>query len=793
MTINMKRNLLLGVLVSYCALTLSATARTMSSRASAVASGHRLPPTSFVLPSGKALSLPLLQWRSRNNSFSAQGIRTYEGLLGGKRVAYLSIGDRGKGVGRLSWDGDYEIASADASWLLTPAAEDTPCGVTGVSAVSREAGVSAADPARLRTKRNRRSKDEEGTSADDGMAEEAPKIGDGVFRTFRLAVYMSYNEFRSPKFSQDYDKVKAFWAQLETFLNDIYVRDLGVSFQIVADERLVEKSFRRIYTYRDGTHLIDEAIGEHNYDIGLLLDYADVSGIVGLARLGGARYDGSKGMAIVTTQSMTTMAHELGHLFGANHPFTRSVNLRGLCTEPGSGQSVVSYGSSSKSEFISLENLREMEPVATKAGERVATTYPNAGNTPPRIDRSRMRATYRVPQGSFFTIPVYASDAEQQRLLYSFNEYGCSESHPATFPVYAPQQSPVLEFGRKYNGAGTVVPHSENIPVGDYRFWLSVSDALPTAEAIERRQAPLYDGYIARVSVVPATPFKITSKVADRYATGDKLKLTWSVDRTFFPEGSRVRVVMSDDFGKTFRHVLVPSTANDGECEVFIPQQLMKKVATYSIVVPGTGERIDIWHAGEGVLRLETIDDDVRYYDFTSQEINGGGIEVVQSPVKFEGVPETLHVKLDGQAPMPEVPALKATADGRELPIVYGETQEGRFTTRTWTVEYAGKTTGVQQFIERSEDIVRPPYPGTDPTGVEGRMPAENVACSTRAGELTVSGVAAGATVMVYDTAGRVATSAVSRGRAVRFSTLAPGLYVVRVGGRRAWKVRVSE
>ena len=230
---------------------------------------------------------------------------------------------------------------------------------------------------------------------------------------------------------------------------------------------------------------------------------------------------------------------------------------------------MMSYGYPYKEDFISLESLRMMHPVTMESDYKLpaAAKHTAPTNTAPRIDRAKMRAEYRVPKGTFFTIPVYATDAEQTSLLYTFNQFGCHSGNPATFPVFPPQRDAKLSFGRRYGGA-SMIANSDEIPVGNYRFWLSVSDALPVEEAIAKKQAPLYDGYIANVKVVNATPFKITSNIAPQYAMGQKLTLKWSMDKTFFKAGSKVRVVMSDDFGATFSHVLVPSTANDGECEV---------------------------------------------------------------------------------------------------------------------------------------------------------------------------------------------------------------------------------
>ena len=520
----------------------------------------------------------------------------------------------------------------------------------------------------------------------------APTISDGVFREYRLAVYMANEGFRSEQLNQDVSKVKAFWKELETFLNNIYVRDLGVRFTIVQDERLIEKSYKGSYAYDAGTKLINAAIGSDAYDIGIVVNYIEGGALQGLASPGGVKFQDRKGWAIVNSQEMITIGHELGHLFGADHPFVGGAGLVGRCTEPKSGQSMMSYGYPYKEDFISLESLRMMHPV-TKASDfklPAAAKHTSPTNTAPRIDRSKMRAEYRVPKGTFFTIPVYATDSEQTSLLYAFNQFGCHSGNPATFPVFPPQHDAKLSFGRRYGGA-SMIANSDEIPVGNYQFWLSVSDALPVEEAIAKKQAPLYDGYIAKVKVVNATPFKITSNIASQYAMGQKLTLKWSVDKTFFKEGSKVRVVMSDDFGETFSHVLVPSTANDGECEVYIPQKLMEKFSTY----------FNIWFAGKGLIRLETIDDDFQYYDLSNNALVDGGIEVVKSPVTFEGLPTNNYLKLAADAPLP--PAPQVTAKVNNTPVVpsFSEKTEGNMTIRTWWVQQGGEVYGGQQFIER--------------------------------------------------------------------------------------------
>ena len=621
-----------------------------------------------------------------------------------------------------------------------------------------------------------------------GNDEDNTKVTDGIYRVMRLAVFMSAKEYNSDKFNRDYNKIKAFWTELETYLNSIYVRDFGLQFKVIKDERLVEKTYHRDYTYQDGTPLINAAIGIDNYDIGIVLDYSDSGGMQGLASVGAIVNDTWKASGIVINQSMPTIAHELGHLLGSNHPFTQSQGMLGYGTEPGSGQSIISYGSSSEQDFVSLECLKKILHETPKADYRLVERFPNTTNTAPHIDRERMKDTYVVPEGTFFSIPVYATDQEQKTLHYTFNQYGCTPQKPAHFPVYAPQQSNVIDFGVRYNGTGAEVTNSRSIPVGDYRFWFSVSDALPIEEAMQKHQAPLYDSYIANIKVVKATPFKLTTTIDNHYEMGDLLHLTWTVDKSFFRSGSKVRVLMSDDMGHTFRHVLLPSTDNDGTCDVFIPQRLMKRVPTYTYVVPETGERIDIYFASEGLLRIETIGDDIRYYDISNNSKNGGGIEVTKAEVEFSGVPEETYITIGKNDEMPPKPNITASVQGQMVPVTYTETTDDNLTTRTWTVKRGGKTSGVQLFIERRKTDTA----GNTPDGISTTKASDAINITTYKGQITLTGTKTGTLVGIYNTAGMLVKSMMSKGDELHFTNLPSGIYIIKVGEEELRKVQIT-
>ena len=70
-----------------------------------------------------------------------------------------------------------------------------------------------------------------------------------------------------------------------------------------------------------------------------------------------------KGGATVGDQDYGTIAHELGHLFGGYHTFATKVNQvgQGIGSEPGMGQSVMSYGGGYLRDFLSLITLEQMQ------------------------------------------------------------------------------------------------------------------------------------------------------------------------------------------------------------------------------------------------------------------------------------------------------------------------------------------------------------------------------------------------------------------------------------------------
>lgn len=549
--------------------------------------------------------------------------------------------------------------------------------------------------------------------------EQEVSLSDGVFREYRLAVLFTQEEFNSSRFNRDRNKIKAHLKELEDYLNSIYVRDAGVKFTMVYDDRLIDESLHSNQVYIDynvSTKAITERIGTDAYDIGVLCNYygsEDAGGTAGRTSLSCILWDDLKGNIESSKQEDRTIAHEMAHAFGCEHPWVTG-------SEPGqSGQSIAGYGFSSKTHFLSLASLNQLLTIAQRADRFRNAAYSkttSSTNTAPRFERDRMKREYVVPKNTFFSIPVYATDNEQTELNYAYAQWDFLAYKAAHFPTFPSQHSNVFNFGRTYSTANnTLVINSDKVPVGEYKMLFSVSDAIPTEEAIAKKQAPLRDNYLTMIKVVDVEkPFKIDTSLKRDFKTGERFTLKWDVDKTFFSEDSKVRVLLSDDGGQTFSHVLVPETANDGECEVVMPQQVIAKEATYTITVPETGEKIDIYFMGKAVLRLEVIGQG--FYDITDNKRTGqgGGSTVADCGIQFANLPESNYLKIGHNDAMPTVPTLTATSNGANVPVTYSESQEGNLTRRLWVANDGTTESAYVQWVEREAEGIDVSFAYTD-------------------------------------------------------------------------------
>lgn len=535
-----------------------------------------------------------IEWQERPTSFAKKGIKSFVGYYKGDFVASLSVG---KSVsGSFNYQGtSYEISDSKGQ-LVFYKSEQGICGNQDKEPHKRSAfarPVLAAEEAQ-------------------------PKIANTqVLRVYRLAMHIPYSTFSRYYFDSKIEKVKTFWADTEAFLNEMYLRDLGVRFEVVNDERLIIKDATKetfastrnaSYVKDNSTIVINNLIGENSYDVGISLVYTSSqkeAGIRGLAYLEGVYQPNTKADAVAVL-TKEVIAHEIGHLFGGRHTFGShkgSAAYDSEKTELGSGTSVMSYGS--PRDFFSLSSIerirKRLTQVPAKAQDKTFATQA------PRIDRSKLKNHYTIPEGTFFQFYIPATDPDSSVLLYAVNQHDVrnGDETPITqYAIYKPTTTNPVTIKTEYHeNSGNVLANSglAHQTTGTFTFWLGVSDAQPQQAADYIVQ---YDLAETKVTVKEGTPFEITTTPKNKYKGGEKISLQWKVDAAIFA-GTKVRVLLSDDLGKTFKHIVLAETANDGAEEVTLPNINTSKAVLKVEVIEGLAFALTNYHPQKGGFTIE--------------------------------------------------------------------------------------------------------------------------------------------------------------------------------------------
>ena len=536
-----------------------------------------------------------IEWQERPTSLAKEGIKSFVGYYKGDFVASLSVG---KSVsGSFNYQGtSYEISDSKRQLVFYKSEQ----GVCGNQDKEPHKHSAFARPVLA--------------------AEEAqPEIANTqVLRVYRLAMHIPYSTFTTSHLEEKVEKVKTFWADTEAFLNEMYMRDLGVRFEVVNDERLIIKdatkeTFRRThradYVMSNSTRVIGELIGENSYDVGISLVYTSSlkKGTRGLAYIEGVYQPNTKADAVAVL-TKEVIAHEIGHLFGGRHTFGShkgSSAYDSEKTELDSGTSVMSYGS--PRDFFSLSSIerirQRLTQVPAKAKDKTFATQA------PRIDYSKIKNHYTIPKGTFFQFYIPATDPDSEQLLYAVNQHDVrnGDETPITqYTIYKPTTANPVTIKTEYNDSGTTVANSGLVhqTTGTFTFWLGVSDAQPQQAADYIVQ---YDLAETKVTVKEGTPFEITTTPKNKYKGGEKISLQWKVDAAIFA-GTKVRVLLSDDLGKTFKHIVLAETANDGAEEITLPNINTTKAVLKIEVIDGLAFALTNYNPQTGGFTIEKDD-----------------------------------------------------------------------------------------------------------------------------------------------------------------------------------------
>ncbi|WP_203968971.1 reprolysin-like metallopeptidase [Capnocytophaga stomatis] len=652
-----------------------------------------------------------LLWQERPNSI--KGIKTFVCYQNGEMIGVLSADNQGVSGNLKLLGKSYDITSEGKKVIVAEekTEKDGKCGTCcGGGEHSHTARPMARPEGQLSDKEKEILKFHSVRS-------------DGVLREYRLALLIT-NKYFSDKFKSNVQEVKKFWASTEAFLNELYHRDVSVRFEIVNDERLIYKTASTdpfhyaqtaLFIHNNGTTEINKLISENDYDVGVVI-HPQVGTTQGLGSTAGV-YEKFRKAQCFAMADGAVIAHEIGHLFGTLHTFTNG-GSQTYYSEPSFGMSVMGYNSRSYRDYFSLVSIAVIREKLAKIGYYTdknrtqlvsgewnsnITNIPygiKLNNTAPIINTAKIKKEYTLPQNTFFQFYIPAQDAEQQKLYYYAHQVGgygfpYFTDGSAKFLALKSTQTGRVSFERSYYRKDLYeIENSSPTATGTYHFWLAVNDA----NTSDKNHGVYYDQAYTKVNIVAGTPFKMTSGYKQKYNAGEKVTFKWNVDANIFGGDSKVRILMSDDFGETYKYTLLASAPNNGTAEVTIPHISLGRKTQFGSTTSGLG-----------IIKIEVIDHIA--HDITNNNPNNGGFEIQASAITFQNTPEpTIEVK-KGQVPEKANVMAVSTCGGGSQSITpaYKEEETDTLITRTWTATDSCNNTAVFiQYIYIQEDTTSP-------------------------------------------------------------------------------------
>ncbi len=351
-------------------------------------------------------------------------------------------------------------------------------------------------------------------------------------------------------------------------------------------------------------------VGFGNYDIGHVFSTAGG----GLAGLGVVCNIGQKARGETGTNSPTGdpfdvdyVAHEMGHQFGANHPFNGTTSSCGggnrnnsTAYESGSGSTIMAYAgicsagttvddiqlhSDAYFHTISFDEIRNYTTNTGATGNTCAVKT-ITGNHPPVIT-SIGGSAYTIPLSTPFVLSgAVATDQDGDPLTYCWEEFdlgsACLANSPSgnspSFRSLNPSTSTSRTFPRQTiinANYPTVFPSpyktAEVLPsyARTMKFRLTVRDNRSGGGGVTYNP-----GFVTLTVNGTAGPFLVTQPNTNVTWVGLSMQnITWDVASTDLSPiaVSTVNILLSVDGGLTYPYTLATGVANNGLASVQLP------------------------------------------------------------------------------------------------------------------------------------------------------------------------------------------------------------------------------
>lgn len=445
-----------------------------------------------------------------------------------------------------------------------------------------------------------------GVSEEDGLQGEeihAQRVaGDCQFRSMRLAVATTgeYSNYFGATSSAQSAIVLSQVVTAVNRVNQVYEADFTLRLVLIGNTNLVFYYDPNTdpYTNSNGSTMlgqnqttIDGVIGSANYDMGHVFS----TGGGGVAYLGCICNNSLKAGGVTGSSApvgdpyiIDYVAHEMGHQCGGAHTFNGTAGSCGSnnrsassAYEPGSGSTIMAYAGicgaqdlqPHSDDYFHARSVQQIDDkllsVSCPAFISFINDAPVAASTP----------DYTIPISTPFVLTANASDANNDPLLYCWEEYDleATSTEPPTstdtdgpmFRSFDPVASPSRYFPRLQDIVQNVSPTWEVLPSVSLTmtFRMTVRDYHSIAGCTDE------DDVVVTTSSTSG-PFVVTSQSsATTWNESATETITWNVANTTAAPVScaNVDIRFSTDGGLTYPTALLLNTPNDGSATITVP------------------------------------------------------------------------------------------------------------------------------------------------------------------------------------------------------------------------------
>lgn len=430
-------------------------------------------------------------------------------------------------------------------------------------------------------------------------------LGDCTLRTYRLAVAAT-GEYTNWAGSQ----ANAIADITTTVANVslIYELQLAIKFTLTTNNSIVftdsltdpypTVSFPNTTILNTNTTTLNNAVGSANYDLGFVVNYGWNGGLAYTPAIcSGNKGGGAGGLNFSTLSTImdNLMAHEIGHMFSAQHTMSTGTNA-GPCSanvnlptayEPGGGSSIMAYSGSVCSGLYYQSypdgyfHFNSEQLILTYAiSQSTCGTQTTISNNSPSI--SVPANTYTIPISTPFKLSASGTDVNGNQLTYTFDQYDAAATYMTATPSATATSGPVFRSYPPSTTPGRTLPPLANILAGTANTW----EVLPSVSRtlnfkVLTRDNASGGGCVAYENIAVTTnsaagPFAVTSQnSATSYTANgsDTMTVTWNVaNTTAAPVSSpNVDILFSSDNGQTFPYTLASATPNNGSKTLLVP------------------------------------------------------------------------------------------------------------------------------------------------------------------------------------------------------------------------------